>query len=205
MNLDFLDTYNDYTLGPIQAEEALFLYGLCRMVRPQRLIEFGSLIGQSLRVWVNAEVPEIHCVDVRISKQVQRIAGDNQHLRIHLYEQDMKQPLPLSEIDFIFVDASHVMEDNIQVVKNYIDVLRPGGMIAFHDTGHWAQKDVTTERWGFINSFDGHWDTNLNAWVHHPGEKATVKWVSENTDLQRLDFWTTETGRYGVTIFQKPN
>jgi hypothetical protein len=42
-------------------------------------------------------------------------------------------------------------------------------------------------------------------YIHHPGEKETIVWISENTNWQRLDLWTIETARYGITIFQVPN
>ena len=79
-NLNWLHPYNETTLGPIQKSEALFLYGLCQMVKPQVVLEIGCLIGQSLRVWINAGVPFIYAVDAVISepvKELQRGQGTN--------------------------------------------------------------------------------------------------------------------------------
>ena len=205
-NTQFLSSYNDYTLGPVQQDEALFLYGLAKMVRPQIVLEIGCLIGQSLRVWINAGVPFIYAVDAVISdevKELRRGQGSNGMLCI---EQDMKQPIDFVRgiPDLVFVDASHNLEDNKAVVNNLLPVLKPGALVIFHDTGHWHTKDMTPERMDFIERFGGYQSTR-GEWVHHPGEKETIEWVKNNTPWQRVDLWTTEVARYGLTLFQVPN
>jgi len=164
------------------------------------------LIGQSLRVWINAGVPFIYAVDAKISddvKELQRGQGTNGML---CFEQDMKQPIDFVRgiPDLVFVDASHVFEDNVAVVKNLLPVLKPGALVVFHDTGHWHDKDMNEDRCWFIREYGGYQDANAN-WIHHPGEKETIEWVSKNTPWQRIDLWTTEVARYGLTIFQVPN
>lgn len=206
-NTQFLATYNDYTLGPIQQDEALFLYGLCKMVRPQIVLEIGCLVGQSTKVWIESGVPFIYAVDCIISKEVkhlQRGQGTNGML---CYEQDMKQPIDFVRgiPDLVFIDASHELADNIAVVKNLVNVLESGALVIFHDTGHWKQEHITEDRQWFLDSYGGKWDDELQAWAHCPDEKDTIKWVSENTVWQRLDLWTTVVPRCGLTVFQVPN
>jgi predicted O-methyltransferase YrrM len=206
-NTNFLHPFNETTLGPIQGDEALFLYSLCQMVKPQVVLEVGCLIGQSLRVWINAGVSFIYAVDAKISdavKELQRGQGTNGML---CFEQDMKQPIDFIRgiPDLVFVDASHKLEDNIAVVQNLLPVLKPGALVIFHDTGHWNEKDMTEHRREFIRNFGGYKDEETGLYIHHPGEKSTIKWISENTNWQRIDFWTTEVARYGMTIFQVPN
>lgn len=208
MRLDYLNTYNDYTLGPIQAEEALFLHGLSRMVRPQVVLEIGCLIGQSLRVWLESGVPFIYAMDAVISSEVKELRRANGSNRIELYEQDMKQPIEFTRgiPDLVFIDASHVLEDNQAAVKWILPHLKPGAIIAFHDTGHWANEHMTADRKHFIETFGGYQDKD-GLWVHHPGEKETIELLSKTyyPKLQRLDLWTTATARYGITLFQVPN
>ena len=206
-NLNWLHPYNEVTLGPIQKSEALFLYGLCQMVKPQVVLEVGCLIGQSLRVWINAGVPFIYAVDAVISddvKELQRGQGTNGML---CFEQDMKEPIDFVRgiPDLVFVDASHKLEDNIQVVKNLLPVLKPGALFILHDTGHWKQDHIDKDKQWFLDSYGGKWDEELQAWAHCPDEKETIKWISENTNWQRVDLWTTVAPRCGLTIFQVPN
>jgi predicted O-methyltransferase YrrM len=204
-NTNFLHPYNETTLGPIQGDEALFLYGLCKMVRPQIVLEIGSLIGQSLRVWINAGVPFIYAVDALISepvKELQRGQGTNGML---CFEQDMTAPIDFVRgiPDLVFVDASHRLEDNIAVVKNLVNVLGSGALVIFHDTGHRKDEHVPeNDRW--ILSEDK-WDEELQAWVLEPDEKETIEWISQNTNWQRIDLWTTVVPRCGLTVFQVPN
>lgn len=204
-NTTWLHPYNEETLGPIAGNEALFLYGLCHMVKPQVVLEIGCLIGQSLRVWINAGVPFIYAVDAVISdeaKELQRGQGTNGML---CFEQDMTTPIDFVRgiPDLVFVDASHKLDDNIAVVKNMLPILKPGALVIFHDTGHRKYEHVPAEdRW--ILSTDK-WSEELQAWVLEPGEKATADWISKNTNWQRIDFWTTVVPRCGLTVFQVPN
>jgi len=206
-NLNWLHPYNEVTLGPIQKSEALFLYGLCQMVKPQIVLEIGCLIGQSLRVWINAGVPFIYAVDAVISddvKELQRGQGTNGML---CFEQDMKKPIDFVRgiPDLVFVDASHKFEDNIQVVKNLVNVLGSSALFILHDTGHWKQEHIDKDKQWFLDTYGGQWDEELQAWAHCPEEKETIKWISENTNWQRVDLWTTVVPRCGLTIFQVPN
>lgn len=202
-NLNWLHPYNETTLGPIQKSEALFLYGLCQMVKPQIVLEIGCLIGQSLRVWINAGVPFIYAVDAAISPDVWELRRGQGSNKMLCLEQDMTAP-----IDFlygvpglVFVDASHRLEDNQAVVNNLLPVLKPGALFVLHDTGHWHDKDMTPDRQDFIERFGGY-QNERGEWVHHPGEKETIAWISKNTKWERVDLWTTAVARYGLTIFQ---
>lgn len=203
-DVSFLNTYNDHTLGPISDDEALFLYGLCKMVRPQIVIEFGSLIGQSLRVWMESGVPFVYAVDCIISNEVKEIRRAKGSNRVELIEQDMKEPVEFTRgiPDLVFVDASHELPDNIQLVKNLLPVLKPGALFILHDTGHWHDKHMTADRNLFIKHYGGYQDKKTKLWVHSPGEKETIAWISKNTKWERIDLWTTEVARYGLTIFQ---
>lgn len=207
-NLDFLESYNETTLGPIQKGEALFLYGLCEMVKPQIVLEVGCLIGQSLRVWTECRVPVIYAVDVIISREVKAIAENymarNSEAYVFLCNQDMKLPIEFTRgiPDLVFVDASHELPDNIQLVKNLLPILKPGALFILHDTGHWHDKHMTEDRHLFIKHYGGYQDKKTKLWVHSPGEKETIAWISKNTKWERIDLWTTEVARYGLTIFQ---
>jgi len=203
-NVDFLNSYNDHTLGPISDDEALFLFGLSKMVRPQVVLEVGSLIGQSLRVWMESGVPFVYAVDCIISNEVKEIRRAKGSNRVELIEQDMKAPIEFTRgvPDLVFVDASHELPDNIQLVKNLLPVLKPGALFILHDTGHWHDKDMTDDRHLFIKHYGGYQDKKTKLWVHSPGEKETIAWISKNTTWERVDLWTTAVARYGLTIFQ---
>jgi hypothetical protein len=206
-NTSFLHPFNETTLGPIQSDEALFLYGLCHMVKPQVVLEIGCLIGQSLRVWINAGVPFIYAVDSTISdevKELQRGQGTNGML---CFEQNMTAPIDFVRgiPDLVFVDASHKLKDNIEVVKGLVNVLGSGALFILHDTGHWKQADIDKDKQWVLDNYGGKWDEDLQAWAHCPDEKETIEWIKRNTNWQRIDLWTTVVPRCGLTVFQVPN
>lgn len=206
-NLNFLHTFDETTLGPVQKDEALFLYGLCKMVRPQIVLEVGCLLGKSLEVWINAGVPYIYAVDCRISDQVKHLQTGRGTNGMVCIEQDMKDPIDFVRgfPDLVFVDASHNFEDNIQLVKNLVNVLPSGALIIFHDTGHVKDELLTQDARNYIGGDQSKWNEELQAWALEPDEKKTADWIGQNTNWKRIDFWTTEVARYGMTIFQVPN
>lgn len=198
MVLNWLDKYNNTTFGPIQKDEALFLFGLCAMVQPRYVLEYGVLLGQSSRVWLEHGA-HVTAVDKVISDAAFSLT---QHYpgRLELHEADMAEftppPLPY---DLIFVDASHRFEDNMAVVEKVAHL--DGALLIFHDTGHWAEKDMTKEMWWFFREFGGQQAGGLI--IHHPDEKRTIAEISRRyQSWQRLDLWTVNKVRYGMTVFK---
>lgn len=197
MVLNWLDTYNNTTFGPVQRDEAMFLFGLCAMVQPRHVLEYGVLLGQSTRIWLEAGA-HVTAVDKVISDTAFRLT-ENWH-RLELHEADMTEfDPPERPYDLIFVDASHKFEDNMTVVekvRGFNDAL-----LIFHDTGHWKEADMTKESWWFFHEFGGIQDGGII--IHHPDEKRTIAEISRRYPAwQRLDLWTVNKPRFGMTCFK---
>ena len=197
MVLNWLDKYNNTTFGPIQKDEALFLFGLCAMVQPRHVLEYGVLLGQSSRVWLTAGA-HVTAVDKTLSDEARKLAQQFHGLELH--EADMAEFTPPNRpYDLIFVDASHRFEDNMAVVEKVAHM--DGALLIFHDTGHWREADMTKEMWWFFREFGGQQDGDLI--IHHPDEKRTIAEISRRYPAwQRLDLWTTNKVRYGMTVFK---
>jgi hypothetical protein len=54
---------------------------------------------------------------------------------LHLAIRDGREgpPAELPEIDFLFIDSSHELEETVATFRLWSERLRPGGLVAFHD------------------------------------------------------------------------
>lgn len=194
MELKWLKDYSEDALGPIQRDEAILCYGIVKATRPQTVLEFGSLMGFSTRVWLEAGVPKVFAIDVRITPPVKAMEKEfSPRLRTIQMNMADYQPEITGPVDFVFFDASHNFETNKLVFEKLLP--RPA-MIAVHDTGTWAQRFMRPahQRFGGVAVPEG--------MVHQPGEVQFANWLEETKGLRRMDFHSQHTLRHGLSIFQ---
>jgi predicted O-methyltransferase YrrM len=127
--------------GAFESGDAEFLYQVIRRFRPKTVIEIGS--GYSTRI-----------VKVAISKNNSESASETRHICVEPYEHaelDSMENIEivrdkierfdfewdtLKENDLIFIDSSHVIRPNGDVLKLYLEIipLLPAGVIVhIHD------------------------------------------------------------------------
>ena len=125
---------------------------------PRRnVLEIGSLHGETLIEWMNNMGPggtiiSIDCL-VPQSDPRYKIQNNSHNVMWHLWARDRvldffclnsdsKDPYAISQvgilmpsIDFLFIDGGHDYETCKSDWDNYSPLVRPGGMVAFHDLG----------------------------------------------------------------------
>jgi hypothetical protein len=130
-----------------------------KLVPRSRILEIGSLHGETLRHWMeSAEIKStIVSIDLmvppsdpryRIQKDGHQVNWPLDALKYgnHLFfclDEDSKDPhtiatvnrLLLPRIDFLFIDGGHDRGTCQADWENYGPLVRPGGMVAFHDLG----------------------------------------------------------------------
>lgn len=134
------------------------LVGVFRELRPRRFImEIGSMWGGTLRRWIEHADPgsTILAVDTLVPQSDPRYGRQREghditwrqwaHQRGHLlYVLDrnsrdgdcitiVKRLMPL--LDFLFIDGGHDYATCWEDWINYGPLVRPGGVVAFHDLG----------------------------------------------------------------------
>lgn len=194
MDLTWLNTYEEETaIGPIQREEALFLYALARVIRPKVVVEFGVAYGHSARVWLEAGVPLVIGFDPWRTPEAEAVAA--QYGERFRY---INQPMQLAEFneraDLIFFDAGHELAANIQAY-NRLKHLPP--FIAVHDTGIWASEYMTDKHREFSGA-----EIAIGK-IHQPQEVMFCNSL-EKSGWRRMDFMSLNTIRHGITLLQKP-
>lgn len=120
------------------------LYHLCRQIKARTIIELGVRSGDSTRCFLAAAED----TDGKVFSY--DIAGDAYHVRkvtedfgipwVDRWECQQADSVEAAKFwgewtaDFVFVDTVHSLEQTMAEIKAWTPIVRPGGIIAFHDT-----------------------------------------------------------------------
>jgi len=129
------------------------LYKRVCELNPRRVLEIGTARGGTLYLWAQAAAEDATLVSVDLPGGdfggaypqarvpfYQAFAREQQHM--HLLREDSHQTTTLEqvtslfgehEIDFAFIDGDHTYEGVKQDFEMYGPLVRPGGIIGFHD------------------------------------------------------------------------
>lgn len=133
--------------------ELALLVDLVREMRPARVLEIGTCHGGTLAAWCQCAAPDALIVSIDLpggefgGKDARvhdgRMLGfrrEGQDLRF--YSKDSHEPLTLAAVaplfhpegvDFLFIDGDHTYKGVEADFMDYSSLVRPGGLIAFHD------------------------------------------------------------------------
>jgi len=84
---------------------------------------------------------EVHSFDVGEHEQRARylqLVREDVRVRLHLAVRDGREgpPPDLPQLDFLFIDSSHELEETLTTFRLWSERLRPGAACAFHDYGN---------------------------------------------------------------------
>lgn len=186
---------NQNLIGPIQDDEALFLFALIRCMRLKTILEIGSLNGYSASNFLKA-IPKdgiLYTVDLN---HVSNISINHKHIQKdcrHLSPNDIN-----NQIDLIFFDC-HMLNEQMEAYKNLLNynIITDKTIIALHDTNLHPTKIVN-------------WSYELeDGFCHQPVERQMVNQFKKmgysaflvHTEMNRHD--ENLPFRHGLTIMQK--
>jgi len=169
----------DGFLSPAQMEEELQRLATdVRELRPRRVLEIGTANGGTLYLWTRLAAPDatILSVDLPAGKGgggfslqraaiYRRFASSAQ--KVHLLRVDSHAPETRDRVvdlfggepvDFLFIDGDHSYKGAKQDWDSYASLVRPGGLVAFHDIGlDFAGREVK-QLWDEIKPSYEHWE-----------------------------------------------
>jgi hypothetical protein len=181
--------------GPIQDDEALFLFGLIRVLRIRRVLEMGGLGGYSATNFLAAvgDRGAVYTVDIA---PVPR-CGDNHHPIQRDAALIVAADVGSEPLDLVFFDC-HVYGAQITAFHTLTrqGIITERTLLALHDTGLHPTQIVD---WAYPIA-DG--------WVHQPVERRMVNdFKRMGYDALILDVAPENLGdipyRQGLTIMQK--
>jgi predicted O-methyltransferase YrrM len=203
MDIDvaFLAGYAEETaIGPVQRDEALFLYALTRLLRPRIVLEIGSLRGHSTRCFLAGGAELVIAVDLTITPELERLGAEfPDRLRLTPVDQvDVPVAALPGPIDLCFLDAAHDFEKDRATFRAIEPYLARGGLLAVHDTGAWpraclgdAHREWTAGRKGRVLG---------DRLLHQPGAVAFVEWLRAARRYDVVDLGTVACLRHGITL-----
>lgn len=208
--VNHLKTYREENaIGPLQRDEALFLNGLIRVLRPAVVVEFGLSTGQSAYNFLQAMngYGEFYSYDITdISATVAR-EGFGGFSNFHFLKKSQADflwdDIGRRPIDFVFIDASHNLELNQKTFQAILPALRDEAIIAVHDTGTWVKEHFSAKNKTYAELGGGRW-VNEQELEHTPDERGFVNWIGAgHPEFQVIHCHSKNCLRHGLTLIQK--
>lgn len=213
-DIKHLKEYSEWAHGPIQADEALFLFALVRVVRPRVVVEFGFDKGKPAINFLKALDEEGVLFSFDYKEECEAIARSIQDDRFKFIvkkQQDFcAQDIDNREIDLLFIDASHRLNHNLKLFKKMRDSLKENALIIIHDTGTWNLDLLPKAFTPWSHHMEAMQKRDPSARVthaefaHQPEERMFVNRLRNlYPEFQQVHVHALHTIRHGLTILQK--
>ena len=108
-DLEHLESFDDYRAGPIQPDEALFLFSLVRVVRPRVIVELGFYEGHSATNFLKSMPDDCNLYSFDCSAEAENFSkriNDPRFKFIRKFQEEFcTADIDNNSIDILFIDA----------------------------------------------------------------------------------------------------
>jgi predicted O-methyltransferase YrrM len=208
--LNHLGLYQNYAHGPIQRDEAVFLYALCKMIRPRVIVEFGLQEGLSALNFNLAKDNDssYYGYDIMETSVIKTKKLCEQFKNCYIHELncvDFDAALINDQkIDLCFLDCSHNVAINQRCLNKVLPTLSNKGILAIHDTGFYTPEAVEKAPDWYKENCPlrlKNLKTNMPVIA---AEQHTVMWLLKAyPNLQAINLNAQTIIRNGITLLQK--
>lgn len=196
-------------MGPLQRDEALFLAGIIRVIRPKTVVEFGFHYGHSAFNFLQALSPNAQLFSYDISNESARFAQQyfRNYSNFHFLKKSQTsfsaEDIGGVKIDFAFIDGAHNFELNKITFNAILPSLAVNAIIAVHDTGTWNRKHFLEVHKIIAEDQPGNW-LSRDEFQPLKDEREFVNWIgSTYLDFQTIHFHSSNCLRHGITLLQR--
>lgn len=115
-------------------------------LKPQRILEIGTARGGTLLIWAQLASEQVVSCDLNDMRDQEpvyaRFPPEGSSCRVSVLSGDshskelknqVVEALDGQQVDFLFIDGDHTDEGVTADYLDYKELVRPGGLIAFHD------------------------------------------------------------------------
>jgi predicted O-methyltransferase YrrM len=189
-------------LRAVQAQdEIVWLLEMVRELSPRRVLEIGTANGGTLFLWTRVAAPNAHLVSVdmcplgllgrhsafallcrgfaRADQRIDLVFGKDSHDA--RTRDEVTRHFDGEPVDFLFIDGDHSHEGVSRDFELYSALVRPGGLVAFHDVAPHVSAGTGVPQ--FWNEFKARHDTmervaptepsyGIGAWRVPPSDSA---------------------------------
>ncbi len=140
-DISHLSIFSEVADGPVQRDEALFLYSLLRVMRPRTVVEIGFLEGRSALNFLCGLDADARLysfdLDETCAGRARDLFGHDPRFTFRTRSQAELTPDDIDgrEADFVFLDASHELDLNRETFSRLLPLMAPDAILAVHDTG----------------------------------------------------------------------
>lgn len=208
LKLEHLVFYREKVLGPVQRDEALFLFSVLQLVKPRLVVEFGFLHGMSAFNFLQALTKDARLFSYEVDETAVKRAKNEfpRDPRFQLLQKPQQEFHPadigFEPIDFLFFDGTHEGRINSETFRAVLPFLAPQAIVAIHDTGLWSlsAKPILPASWA---TEDGGW-LGADLFAHQAGERRFVNYILETyPEFSLIHFHSERVFRNGLTLIQK--
>jgi hypothetical protein len=199
----------ELTMGPVQRDEALLLFALTKIQRPQVIVEFGFHYGHSAFNFLQAMPSTSKLYSYDIDETARQIALSRfrrfpNFQFLHKSQADFcVADIGNQLIDLCFLDASHNLEINKVTFRKLEASLAPGAVIVVHDTGTWVKDFFRPIQAELASECRDRW-LNENEFQPCKEEREFVNWVLANCPgFSEIHLHSKRTLRNGFTLIQR--
>lgn len=206
-------TFRKQQVGPIHDDEALFLFGLTRILCPRTIVEFGFRSGHSAFNFLQAAAPGCRVYSYDIWPMSERIAsqcfGHFEGFRFVRKSQAEFSPSDIEnrKIDLCFLDASHNLDLNLKTLELIRPHLAEGAIVTVHDTGVWHREFLEDHHLAYADSDFGR---SIGQWLDTDQFQPAVterlfvnKVLHTYPEFSQVHLHSANTLRNGITLLQR--
>lgn len=210
---DHFNLFQTYAHGPIQRDEAMFLYSLVKMIRPETIVEFGLQFGLSAYNFVLAKDNFCHYYGFDIEEwciqkcwKLCQNQPNTRFTKLNCLDFNSRH-IDERKIDLVFFDCAHHVEINKSTIANILPCMSDDGIFIIHDTGIFSTESRQYFPIEYRDNFPQMWHRWSNSHKDEfvlVEERHTANWFKENyPNYEQIHFHSKIFFRCGMTFFQK--
>lgn len=201
-DLSHLNQDTQYVYGPIQDDEALFLYSIIKVLRPKSVVECGMYQGYSTQNILSAldSNAKLYTFDIQLINRKAIAFNDIRFKFIKKSQADFDtNDVDNKLIDLVYLDDGHIFDVNVKFWEKILPSLTYNAVVIMHDTGlHINDEEKYAKNCvcEFNNSYCG--------WAHCIDDRHFINWVIDKyPEWSVINFHSFNIYRHGLTILQR--